>query len=258
MKCSERRDSILLYAAGQLDVGERAAVCEHLATGCPICASALIEAQQVVGTLAASVDEVAPPAGAFGRLLARVQAMPVAESTSPSAPPIADRGPFPRLAGETGAKVARRSPRRTAAVILTTAAACIALTASALLFWTRDARTFWQSDDLMTVRLTSPTQPNATAQLWWDRENERGRIVVASAVRPAAGREYELWIIPPGGAPKRSLTFNVDDAGRGSVVVPIPADTAPGATFAITDEPLGGTDAPTGQIHFAGSATPKT
>lgn len=254
MLCSERRDAILLYVSGCLtdatDAAERAAVCEHLATGCPICAATLIEAQAVLGPLAAHVEPVAPPPGAFDRIAERIRTMPATPAMPlDGLPPMRLAPGSGRTPTETGRTRRRLWPALAAAV-----AASIAITAGVAHLWTRDARSFWQSPDLVTIKLDSPTQPQASGQVWWDRAHSRGRIVMERAATPAAGREYELWIIPPGGTPKRSESFAVDPAtGEASVVFSIPADTHTGSTFAITDEPIGGLDAPTGKVHFAGT-----
>ena len=50
----------------------------------------------------------------------------------------------------------------------------------------------------------------------------------------------------------RSKTFNVDSSGSASLIVQVPTDIGPIALAAITDEPVGGVDAPTGKIQLAG------
>jgi len=46
--------------------------------------------------------------------------------------------------------------------------------------------------------------------------------------------------------------FNVDDKGRGSMVVDVPANMNNVAVAAVTDEPMGGMDQPTGHVQLAG------
>ena len=83
----------------------------------------------------------------------------------------------------------------------------------------------------------------------------RRAILLSSALSPTASRDYELWIIPPGKAPMRSKTFTVDASGTATLIVPVPADIGATATAAITDEPTGGVDAPTGKIQLAGKSS---
>ena len=228
MTCAERRDLLLLYAAGTLEPAEQAELRAHLATGCPVCAGALAEAEALVAQVANAIAPVAPPAGALDKLMARVAA--------PASP-----------------RSIRPAPRRPLLAPLLAAAAAVAVTSAAFLFATRDARRLWTSGDVATIALASPTQPSAKGQVLWDREHASWRLTVAKLATPQAGREYELWFIPKGCSPIRAKTFGVGQDGRAMLVVDVPASVGPGAVAAITDEPLGGTDAPTGKIHLAGT-----
>ena len=63
---------------------------------------------------------------------------------------------------------------------------------------------------------------------------------------PEGDRVYELWAIR-GGTPERFATFRPDDDGRLSVYAP-GLDPASAELWAITEEPAGGSDAPTSDI----------
>jgi hypothetical protein len=60
--CAERRDTILLYAAGVLDAGECGGLREHLAGGCPTCAGYLAEAEATLAMLPMGLDVKEPSA----------------------------------------------------------------------------------------------------------------------------------------------------------------------------------------------------
>lgn len=227
MTCGERRDLLLLYAAGALEPAERDELRAHLATGCPLCAAALAEAEAIVAQAAAAIPPVAPPPAALDKLMARI--------AEPSAMKI-------------GA-----ARRRNWLAPLLAAAAAVAVTSGIFLYATRDARQLWRATDVAAVALASPTQPSARGQVVWDRENGRWRVTVAQLGAPPAGREYELWFIPKGGKPIASKAFGVDAKGEAAFVVEVPPGLGAGAVAAITDEPLGGTDAPTGKVHLAGT-----
>jgi anti-sigma-K factor RskA len=86
----------------------------------------------------------------------------------------------------------------------------------------------------------------------------RGTIaVVPAAFAGDSTRVPELWLIPPGGKPLPIGLLN----GTKPVVIPIPAalvaQTAGGATLAVSLEPPGGspTGAPTGPVIGAGKLT---
>ena len=61
MECSERRDLILLYATGGLDVDECGGLREHLAGGCPQCAGYLAEAEATLALLGQTLPPQLPP-----------------------------------------------------------------------------------------------------------------------------------------------------------------------------------------------------
>jgi anti-sigma-K factor RskA len=72
LDCRERKDQILLDAAGVLDADEQQDLRAHLATGCPQCSGYRAEAEAVLAQLSLAADPVAPPAGARDRLMQRV------------------------------------------------------------------------------------------------------------------------------------------------------------------------------------------
>jgi hypothetical protein len=51
VECADRRDLILLYAAGELDAGECGGLRAHLAAGCPQCIGYMAEAEAVLALL---------------------------------------------------------------------------------------------------------------------------------------------------------------------------------------------------------------
>ena len=58
-----------------------------------------------------------------------------------------------------------------------------------------------------------------------------------------AGKQYQAWVIPPGGVPKPEPVFSPDANGSGSV--DIPSAPIKGALVAVTVEPAGGSQQPT-------------
>jgi anti-sigma-K factor RskA len=83
-----------------------------------------------------------------------------------------------------------------------------------------------------------------------------GAIVMAvSLPQLQAGRVYQLWFIQGQGAPIPSETFRVDAQGRALVTLSAP-QAASADTFAVTEEPDGGSQAPTTRPVLAGSIAP--
>jgi anti-sigma-K factor RskA len=77
--------------------------------------------------------------------------------------------------------------------------------------------------------------------------SEDAAVLLADDVPvPQGDRVYELWAIR-GGTPERFATFRPDDDGRLRVYA-AGLDPASAEQWAITEEPPGGSDAPTGPI----------
>jgi hypothetical protein len=72
-----------------------------------------------------------------------------------------------------------------------------------------------------------------------------GQLVVAHLSRPGAGRIYELWIQHGDSAPAPSTLFSVDS--HGSADVGVPGSLHGVSRVLVTNEPAGGTRAPTTQ-----------
>ena len=103
------------------------------------------------------------------------------------------------------------------------------------------------------TRLTSTAQPEPVIQLFWNRRSNRA-ITHAFALAPiSAGRVYQLWFIPKGGAPIPSVTFTPESSGHAlvqNIEVPAGLDLA---AAAITNEPEGGSPQPTTPVLMVGS-----
>lgn len=90
------------------------------------------------------------------------------------------------------------------------------------------------------------TQPETPViQLFWNRRTNLA-IVHAFRLNPTADqRVYQLWFIPKRGAPIPSVTFNTEMGGHALVQLVTVPEGIDLAAAAITDEPTGGSAAPT-------------
>src|SRR5436305_14099659 len=70
--CSERQDLIFLCAADQLEPTEAEDLRRHLATGCPICAGALAEAEATLAQMTLAIEPVEPNRETREALMARI------------------------------------------------------------------------------------------------------------------------------------------------------------------------------------------
>lgn len=90
--------------------------------------------------------------------------------------------------------------------------------------------------------------PGAHATLAFDK-NGRAILMAKGLPPPPAGKAYQLWFIA-GGRPIPGKVFTTDSSGAGMVSDQIPADALKAAVFAITLEPEGGVQQPTGAMYL--------
>src|SRR5262249_13674717 len=121
----------------------------------------------------------------------------------------------------------------------------------------KDARaTLWrvQGDrDKMLEAFRFLNQPD-TRQVGFQRGprgnvfvNPRTGVLMIAANLPQlpAGRIFEMWLIPKGGAPMPAGTFTAASSGDAFHILPGPVDIASLGTVAVTVEPEAGSQAPT-------------
>jgi anti-sigma-K factor RskA len=255
MTCAERKDDLLLYAIDALDDAERAKLAEHLLSGCPECAGGLAEARAVVTHIGLGAEPVAPPSAVKDRLMSAI-ARPL---ELPARPRPASGWARPLAAAALAAAV-------TAIAILLPAQRErgrfereLALQASRI----HDLETSAQSATEMIRLLRSPrvevvslegqgTQPAAAARIFWDKSRGVWQVFASNLAPTGAGKTYELWFITADQRKVRAGTFDVDESGEGALSVRVPPGLGTIALAAVTDEPAGGTDQPTGSIHLLG------
>ena len=253
MSCSENEDLLLLYTAGVLEADEAAQLRRHLATGCPTCRGYQAAAEATLAQLWLGLDAPSPSPAIRQRLLERIG----------KAPSIS-RSPAPRggreweraiLSGAIAAVLAvavtllvvwRFAPRRPAPSGPDSRDVALALLQREVI------SLHAQLDGMKFAQLTGAAQPEAIGRVFIDGRNGRWYFFTTGMKPPAAGKTYELWLISeakkiPAG------TFNVNDQGAATLlgtVPPLPGGAA--VTLAVTDEPSGGTQAPTGKLQILG------
>jgi len=101
------------------------------------------------------------------------------------------------------------------------------------------------------VSLSTDSGP-ATGRVYWDMDKGMWGVVVFNLAPPPAGKAYQLWAIPEGGAPMPMETFTVDATGKAMLTQSVPTSAAAITTAAITMEPAGGSKTPTMPIKLVG------
>ena len=286
MTCAERRDDWLLYVAGSLDEAERRALEAHLASGCPACAGALAEAQVVLAEIPLALDPVAPSAGVRRRLLERAREDGRAANVVPMTPAPPPRRSFaeasavwlrPALAAALGAAATfffvalpmrsavvsrleeqdariaelERASESSGAVVAQQTAELEQLRAQVAA--ARRLARVQSRPETLVVGLKGVSDPAAGARIFWDREASRWYLFASGIEPPAPGRTHQLWFITASQQKISAGTFVVDENGDASYEVQVPSGIGEIVMAAITDEPAGGSNQPTGQIRVAGS-----
>ena len=248
MNCDELREVYELYALGVLENPERNEIDEHLGRGCQSCAAGMkraIETNAILGTLPPSAQ---PSPRLRQRLMAAIGYEP--------------RGSFAFLGGWAGAWAA-------AAAVLLIAVAMktqensrnVALLAEARQDLSgvgrdaarlREAMTFLnEPETLVLIKGSSVPLPKARVFL----NKNRGVMLIASNLPQApAGKIYEMWVIPKGGAPKPAGLFNSDSSGNAIHILAGAMDADSTAVVAVTLEPEAGSQTPTMPIVIAAGA----
>ncbi|MFL5798816.1 MAG: anti-sigma factor domain-containing protein [Actinomycetota bacterium] len=207
---------------------------------CEICLRAELEFDEIAGRLAFALEPVELPAGMEDTLLRR------ATSERPADDEVAARRRAPR-----GERVAR--PGRTARTAVAVAAA-LALVAGAFAggYFAHGGAKVPPQEQALSAYLVHPDvhlvqfHGKAGNLAVAFRPGLHQAFVFGANLRGVpSGKQYEVWLFPPGGgAPARGPTFNPPAPGS-VVVVPVSADPSRSVLMAVTVERAGGVDAPT-------------
>jgi anti-sigma factor RsiW len=217
------------YALDALDPDERSAYEAHLAQ-CEHCRQELASFWTTTEALAVAASGPAPSPALRDRILVDVRAEP-AQNVVPFEP-----------------------RRRRVVPVLGAAAAVAAVVALGIGLWasnlsseldeTRSALEQQQTSAAILADPESRTvalQPGAEGRLVVDADGQA--VLVVDGLDPApAGKTYQLWIVPHGGAAESAGLFPGTD---GLEVLPVDGTVETGEIVAVTIEQAGGVDVPT-------------
>ena len=234
MSCETNRELLELYALGVLDTAEAGEVEEHLHENCPNCTAALREARALNSAILGSLPLEQPSRELRQRVVNSIR--PARRSI-----PLAWIGLAAGLAFATiwlGLDSQRQSRE-------------LAATRTELEDVQRRSDQLAAQINFLRDPETRPAsaKPGANQPQGTYFVNPRsGVMLIASNLpRPAAGRAYEMWIIPKGQSPRPAGIFRPDANGSAVHLQAGSVDLNATAAFAITDEPESGSTAPTTQ-----------
>ncbi len=97
-----------------------------------------------------------------------------------------------------------------------------------------------------------PMAPSASAKVFMDASAREALVFFHNLPANPNDKSYQLWIIPVDGAPQGVGVFDVDHNGSASMVLQnLPLATAIKA-LAVTMEPKGGLQSPSGEMYLMG------
>ncbi len=236
MNCEELRDMYELYAIGVLEDPEKSEIDEHLARNCEKCLEGMRLARQTNAALFTVIPMVEPHSRlrkkvlasvglertGWGWMSAWVSAVTVGLMVATLYLSLQDR----RNAGELAIA---RAEMHAMGMELTRVQAVMS---------------FLNAPDTILVNAGKgiPLPPKARVFL----NKNQGVLLMASNLPAApAGKIYEMWVIPKGGAPKPAGLFQSDAQGNATHIQPGALDVASTAVVAVTLEPEAGSQTPT-------------
>ncbi|MEA2310621.1 MAG: hypothetical protein QOE28_589 [Solirubrobacteraceae bacterium] len=229
-------DTAASYLLGALPDEEVEAFELHLAS-CAVCREQVDELLPAVQALPVSVEPVAPPPALKARIMAEVERE---ASLLAAAGPEADRPPAPARRRRRLRLPALAMPR----LALVGAAAALLLGVVAGVAADRALR-----DNGRTV-VASVAQPAAGMRAEVDLSDGNATLVASGMHAPPSGRVYQVWLKRPGRAPEpTSALFTPSRDGSATATVPGPLTGV--QQMLVTDEPLGGSRVPTGQVMLS-------
>lgn len=222
------------YAIGALDADDMVAFAAHLA-GCDRCRGELHRLAPAVELLPASVEQIQPPPALRGRILAAIaEQEPAGAAVSPAAAPPRP----PRSRTSLRERISRWHVPALPAVL--TGAAVAAAFAVGFLVRGGDETTTPQRTTVPVVASTSGAN-DVRGQLISD--GGAWHLDVASLPQPSGGRVYQAWVMRRDRAVEPSTVFVLK--ADGSSTVAIPQSLGAGDQVLVTQEPAGGSPAPT-------------
>ena len=250
------------YVLGALDDADRGAFEAHLAS-CPVCVEEVRALRRVVDALAFAVPQRTPRPELRSRVLTLIsgEASPVAVRARASRRNLREWLPLAaalvmamalgaygwRLQGRVSMLEARLADaeRRVLAAQQTT------LEAQRVADQVQTTLAVLAAPDMVRIELTGQSPaPGATARALWSRN--RGMVfTMTNLPLPAAGRVYQVWVVTAD-APVSAGLLAPDSSGRATAFFSTPRDIPPPVAIAVTLEPAGGVNAPTGPTYLVG------
>jgi anti-sigma-K factor RskA len=276
-----------LYALGALSQHEARSFERHLAEGCASCEEAMLQFEDVVGTIALEPPAATPSLYLRDMLLARIEREGQSQEASLDRSQSRDssrlEGSIPKPA-TIAPKDSRSSSPSGRVIIPWAVAAALALALFGSLFAilragresgdlrdqlaaveSRNRRIETEVKELAEINgvLASAEHReialagqapagSASAKVYWDVKSNKW-VVTANLPPAPKGKVYQLWFVTAQEKISAGLIVP-DESGHGFTVTNVPSNIGAIAAAAITLEPEGGSEQPTMPIYALGMA----
>jgi hypothetical protein len=230
--CDDFHEDFEFYALGLLEPAEKTEMDEHLRTGCATCYAALKNALAVNAILMSWAPDVVPPARLKRRVLASVGVHPMSWSWLAALAASCILMVALWLSVQERSRSAELAQARHTLIEVSSQRDRLMQALSFL-------------DDPSTVPVSfgkgKPIPPHGNVFV-----SSRLGVLLIAANLPAAqaGKTYEMWVIPKGGAPRPAGLFQ-SQGGTAMHILSGPVDLATLGAVAVTLEPEAGSSAPT-------------
>ncbi len=250
MTHAEMNELYELYALGALETDAYSEIRGHLSDGCEYCTDHVRDAVYAAAMLSSLAEAVSPPPEVRARLLAGID-----RRRLPSAAVI------PPVTTQETVRAAKSKGWWNFAVptLATTSLALLAFSV-----WSADQVKEMRTDlskvagerDQLRTALEILSRSQTRAVQFGESDNvAHGRVLVNRAggfvfvgsdlPAIASDRTFELWLVPPKGAPQSVGLVRASAAGDIVHISQTPVDPKQFAAVAVSVEPLGGSPAPT-------------
>ncbi|MBI4853105.1 MAG: anti-sigma factor [Acidobacteria bacterium] len=264
----ELKLSFECYLLGELSPNDMAAIEKHLATGCSSCLQEIKELQEIFASIACSAPSVTPPEQIRQKLLSRLQ-------TEVKAQPSLKLVPMPKrawyktplsllgkvaaslglliLLAETVFLVHINKKAVLQAELAKVQEHKIQILQTELNQKQKDISNIETSikSSRKLIALDSKLISKASGKALWDTDQNAWQFYISDLPNAPKGRTYQLWFITDkelisGG------TFQTNEKGSMELRLATPRNCKNILEVAISLEPIGGSETPTGAIYLSG------
>lgn len=220
-----------LFVLGTLEREYALEIEAHLRDGCAHCKSKVRDARTLMAAFAETIEITSPPAQLRERVLSSVRSRPALKSGNRVASVYA-------LAGLCAALLAVCIWLGTQRSELRSQLSDVARERNAL----ESALKSLSRSGTRTIQFGKANQPEGKVFV-----NPAGGLVFVASRLPRLGddRTFQLWLVPPAGAPRSAGLFRSDRNGSSVTVSNVAVDPVNTKAVAVSVEPASGSSAPT-------------